>query len=287
MGPVTSTAPGPVSPSSSNAVGVSVDVRAPLRARYDPTLTAAPKPSLAIVVTNRSARPLDVSDLRVRLEAARQSVAFRCAKEVGADPGEREPTTLAPGASFVFDRSLDCALPLVGAYAVRVGVAFGSGPLRTARDVQAFTLTVTAMPDVQPREINGVPGLWAALGSNSKLAGGVGRGNGHTLLTLVNATRKPIELPHMRLALRVYKVGNPIPCVDEPRDLALPTVLAPGDAHYELVEVSCLGLAVAGSYDVAARLVVPRGTEGDHEVALGRLRIEVVTDPTLLIPPTW
>ena len=284
---VTATAPVPSSSSSSNAVGVSVDVRAPLRARYDPTLTGAARPSLAVVVTNRSARPLDVSDLRVHLEAARESVAFRCAKEVGAQPGEREPTTLAPGESFVFDRSLDCVLPLVGAYAVRVAVAFGSGPLRIARDVQAFTLTVAALPEVEPREIDGVPGLWAALGSNSKLAGGVGRGNGHTLLTIVNATRSPIELPHLRLAVRVYKVGNPIPCVDEPRDLALPAVLAPGDAHYELVEVSCLGLAVAGTYDVAARLLVRRGTEGDHEIALGRLRIDVVTDPTLFIPPVW
>lgn len=280
-------APAPPPPTAPSQVNVAVNVRAPLRARYDPTLAGAEKPSLAVVVTNRSAQPLDVSDLRVHLEATRESVSFRCANEVGAPLGEREPTTISPGESFVFDRALDCALPLVGAYSVRVAVSFGKGAFRTPRDVQAFTLTVTALPNVEPREIDGLPGLWAAMGSNSKLAGGVGRGNGRTLLTIVNGTRKPIELPPMRLALRVYKVGNPIPCLDEPRDLKLPAVLGPGEAFYDLVEVSCLGLAVPGTYDVAARLIVPRGAEGDREIALGRLRIDVLTDPTLFISPIY
>jgi hypothetical protein len=51
--------------------------------------------------------------------------------------------------------------------------------------------------------------------------------------------------------------------------------------------VSCLGLAVPGTYDVAARLIVPRGSEGDREIALGRLRIDVLNDPTLFIPPLY
>lgn len=260
-------------------------MRAPLRARYDPALGGAAKPSLAVVVTNRSAQPLDVSDLRVHLEATRQSVSFHCAKEVGPTLGEREPTTLAPGESFVFDRALDCALPLVGAYSVRVAVSFGNGAFRTPRDVEAFTMTVTALPKVEPREIEGLPGLWAALGANSLLGGGVG--HGRTLLTIVNATRSPIELPRMRLALRVYRLGNPIPCVDEPSNLGLPAVLGPGDAYDELVEVSCLGLAVPGTYDVAATLVVARGSEGDREISLGRLRIDVVTDPTIVMPSIY
>lgn len=262
-------------------------VRAPLHARYEPTLAGAAKPSLAVIVTNGSAQPLDVSDLRVHLNATRKGVAFRCASEVGAPLGEREPVVLAPGQSFTFDRELDCALPLVGAYAVRVAVSFGKGAFRMPRYLEAFTLTVTALPSVEPREVEGVPGLWASMGSNDKLAGGVGRGFGRTVLTIVNATHRPIELPRMRLVLRVYKVGNPIPCVDQPRDLPLPTVLGPGDAYNELVEVSCLGLAVAGTYDVAPWLIVPRGAEGDREIALGRLRVDVVTDPTLFIPPSY
>ena len=285
VAPASTAAPASVT-NAARDVGIEVEVRAPLRARYDPSVVGAAKPSLGVVVTNHSVQPLDVSDLRVHLEATREGVTFRCANEVGAPFGGREPTTLAPGASSVFDRALDCALPLVGAYSVRVAVSFGKGPFRPPRDVRAFRLTVTALPNVEPRAIDGLPGLWAAMGSSHNLAGGVGRGYGRTLLTIVNSTREPIAVPPMRLALRVYRVGNPVPCEDQPLVLGTPPVLAPGDAYYEPIEVSCLGLAVPGTYDVAARLVLPRGGEGDREIALGRLRVYVVTDPTLLIPPT-
>ena len=91
----------------------------------------------------------------------------------------------------------------------------------------------------------------------------------------------------MRVAIRVYRVGNPIPCEDQPLVLGTPAVLGPGDAYYEPIDVSCLGLAVPGTYDVAARLVVPRGSEGDREIALGRLRVDVITDPALFVAPVW
>lgn len=170
---------------------------------------------------------------------------------------------------------------------MHVAVSFGKGAFRTPRDVRAFSLTVTALPDVEPREIDGLPGLWAAMGSSNTLTGSAGRGYGRTLLMIVNATRAPIEVPPMRLALRVNRVGNPIPCEDQPLVLRTPPVLGPGDTYYEPIEVSCLGLAVAGTYDVAARLVVPRGSEGDREIALGRLRVSVITNPTLFITPIW
>ncbi len=272
-------------PASGPKVDVVVEVKAPARARFDPSVGGATKPSLGIVVHNRSAVQVDVSALRVHLEAAREGVDFRCAKEVGPQIGDREPSVLAPGESYVFDRDLDCALPLVGAYSVRVAVSFGNGPFATPREVRAFTLTVTPVPKIEPREIAGLPGLWASMGSTNKLQGGVGQASGRTLLTLVNASRKPIEVPRMRLAMRVYRLGNPIPCVDKPLEVAAPAVLGPGDTYSEPVEVSCLGLAVAGTYDLAAKLVVPRGSEGDLEIALGRLRVDVITDPTIFIPP--
>lgn len=282
-----SSAPAPPVPPAARAVDVNVEVRAPLRARFDPSIGAAARPSLGVVVTNRTSAPVDVSDLRVHLEAAREGVEFRCAKEVGPQMGDREPSSLAPGESYVFDRDLDCALPLVGAYAVRVAVSFGEGPFRTPREVRAFTLTVTALPKVEPHEIEGLPGLWASIGSSNKIAGGAERTFGRTLLTIVNSTRKPIEVPRMRLALRVYRLGNPIPCEDKPITLGTPPVLGAGDTYSEPVEVSCLGLSVPGTYDVVAKLVVPRGSEGDREIALGKLRVDVVTDPTIVVPPIY
>jgi len=277
----------PAVPPAARVVDVTVEVRAPARARFDPSIGGATKPSLGVVVTNRTPEPVDVSDLRVHLEAAREGVEFRCAEEVGPQMGDREPSSLAPGESYVFDRALDCALPLVGAYAVRVAVSFGEGPFRTPREVRAFTLTVTALAKVEPHEIEGLPGLWASMGSSNKITGGAGRTFGRTLLTIVNSTRRPIEVPRMRLALRVYRLGNPIPCEDKPLVLGTPQVLGPGDTYSEPVEVSCLGLSVPGTYDVVAKLVVPRGSEGDREIALGKLRVDVVTDPTIVVPPVY
>lgn len=280
----------PRSPSAARETDVTVEVRAPVRARYEASVVGAAKPTLGVVVTNRSAQPIDVSDLLVHLEASRHGVEFRCARVVGAGPGDREPSMLEPGASFVFDRTLDCALPLVGAYAVRVGVSFGkgeTGPWSRPREVRAFTLSVSALPSIAPREVDGLPGLWAALGSSATLLGGTRGAHGRTVLAIVNATRHPIEPPHMHLVLRVYKQGNPTPCEDKPIAVALPDVLGPGDTHYEPVEISCLGLSVPGTYDIAARLVVPRGSEGDREIALGRLRVEVATDPSLPNPRYW
>ena len=95
VAPRSSAAPAPV-PNAARDVGIAVDVRGPLRARYDPSVAGPAKPSLGVVVMNHSAQPLDVSALRVHLEAAREGVAFRCTKEVGPPLGEREPKTLLP-----------------------------------------------------------------------------------------------------------------------------------------------------------------------------------------------
>lgn len=281
---VTPAANGATSEAVAREATVAVHVRAPLRARHDRSLAA--KPSLEVVVTNRSAQVLDVSELELQLETSREGVALRCASEVRPPLDNTEPTTLAPGATFVFDRPLDCALPLVGAYSLRVAVSFGAGAFRTSRHVRAFNLTVTALPNVGPSEVVGMPGLWAAMGSTSTLPGGTGQEHGRTLLTLVNSTDRPIELPRMQLSLRVYRLGNPIACEDAPLVLKTPAVLAPSDAYSEPIEISCVGLADPGTYDIAARLVVPRGSEGDLEVALGRFRVEVVGDPALRIAPT-
>jgi hypothetical protein len=250
------------------------------------------KSTLGIGVANRASAPLDVSDLRVHLEAVREGVSFQCSKQVGAAQPTREPKVLGPGASFVFERTLDCALPLVGTYAVRVAVSFGRGEWARPHDVHAFTMRVFATPDVAPRSVDPLPGLWGAVGAGPVLFGDTGRGSGRIVVALVNGGRTPLELPRFRLALRVFRVGTLIPCEEEPMELKTPAVLAAGAAHDEPIEVSCLGLGVPGKYEVLARLQI--GSRADHpEIELGRLRIEISNDPTRRFPllpsppPLW
>jgi len=258
-------------------VDVLVLARAPVHARFGVPEDEI-RPALGVVVMNRSARALDVTDLHVHLEASHERPLSRCAAEVGPPPRAREPVTLAPGASFVYERTLDCAIPSVGAYVVRVTVSFGKREARTEREVRAFRLSLSPLPTVTARQITTVPGLWAAMGTSEKLPGAPYGEHGRTLLALVNTSRTALELPAMRLLLRVYREGSAIPCEDEPVVLRPPAVLAPADTYYEPVEISCLGLSVAGAYEVAARLVVPQGVEGDREIALGRLRVEVAAE---------
>jgi hypothetical protein len=277
-----STASAWVAPPHAAAVDVSVDLHAPARVRWAPSTLAPPQPTLGVVLTNRTASPVDVSDVRVRLEAVRAGVTFRCAREVGAPPGAHEPRVLAPGASFTFARALDCSLPLVGTYAVRVETSFGGGPWREAH---AFTLRVDAQPTAEPRPIAALPGVWGALGASSVAFGVSPDGDGalgRIVVAVVNGGRDPVELPPLRLALRVYRVGTPIPCVDEPTRLAAPPLLAPGASYREPIEVSCLGLSVPGRYDVAARVVV----DGIGETEIGRLRVEITNDPARRTPQT-
>jgi len=123
---------------------VAIELRAPQRARWLSSSLSPATPPLDIVVTNRSSSPIDVSDLRVHLDAVREGVSFRCANEVGPAPGAREPATLESGESFVFERAIDCLLPLTGRYDVRASVSFGALPSRVAYPLRALALDVQA-----------------------------------------------------------------------------------------------------------------------------------------------
>ena len=263
---------------------VAIELRAPKHVRWLPATLAPSKPMLGVVVTNRGEVPLDVSDLRVHLQAIREEVSFRCAEEVGAGPGAREPEALAVGASFVFERTLDCGLPLVGSYAIHVGVSFGHGSWGVARDVRSFSLRVFATPAIEPRRVEPIPGLWGGLGATSVMQGGQPGRSGRLVVALVNGGRTPLELPRFRLVLRVFRVGTPIPCEDAPIDIHAPAVLGGGESYHEPIEVSCLGLGVAGQYEVAGRLEIG-GPEEGSQVELGRLRVEIANEPLLAPPP--
>lgn len=255
---------------------VEVTLASPPRVLYSPTTMRAPRPSVRVTITNTTAGMLDVANVRVRLEVSRDGVTLPCAKPAAAEPDAREPLALAPGATETYVRTLDCPLPLAGTYAAKVFVAFGRDGWSEGRPVRDIALTVAAPPDAQPRAIPDVPGLFAAIGSGCEVPTRVGKGR--MVVALVNARKDAIELPPMRLGVRVRKVGTEIPCEDDPARLETPAVLLPGTTHTMPVDVSCLGLSVTGTYDVEARLLVDR-PEQTTEHAIGSLRIAVSTDP--------
>ena len=263
---------------------VTIELRAPRRARWLASTLSPATPPLDVVVTNHSSAPVDVSNLEAHLEAVREGVAFRCANEVGPAPGVREPTTLDSGESFVFERAIDCMLPLTGRYDVKVSVSFGPGPSRVTYPVRALTLDVQAPAQADPEPVTSIPGLHAAIGSSPLLVGESGRGSGRIAVALVNASNRPIVLPKLRLALQVFRARSPIPCEDAPIELDVPRPLAPGQTHRVPVDVSCLGLDTPGQYEVVVRLRIGEGNAETSE-ELGRLAVEISDDPARRMPP--
>ena len=268
-------------PTDSEAV--SVEVHAPSRVRYERSALGAERPRVVIAVTNADAGvdagSVDVSGLRLTVTAVREGVLFRCADDAGPPPGAREPSSVAPRSTATFERDLDCALPLVGTYAVRVAVSFGHAAWSQPRVVKSFVLVVTAPPNAEPRAVAAVPGLWAAVGASGVLFGGSGQ-HGKVGLALVNAGAGPIELPPLRLRLRVYRAGGSIACEDAPHSVAAPAALGAGAVHRQPLEVPCLNLELPGDYEVEARLIAPGG-----ESPIGRLGVHVASEPSLVVAP--
>jgi hypothetical protein len=254
---------------------IEVTLAGPTRVLYSAATMRAPRPVLRIAVTNPTSQPLDVSDLRVRLDVTRGNQKVRCEDARGEEGSRRrEPLELAPGASALFIRTIDCPLALAGTYVVQVVVAFGRvEPFASGIVTKEIALTVAAPPDAQPRAVAAVPGLHAAIGSGGLVPSS--KGKGRIVVALVNATHEPIALPPMHVALQVRRVGTDIPCEDQPTELVLPARLDGSAVITRPVDVSCLGLGVTGTYDVEARLLV-----GDEVFPIGSLRVDVSTDPS-------
>lgn len=265
---------------------ISIEIRAPNRARWlSSTLSPASTP-LGVVVTNHSPAPVDVSDLRVHLEAVREGVSFHCANEIGPAPDAREPPALESGESFEYERTMDCTLPLTGRYSVKTWVSFGQGPSRVTRPVRELALEVMAPDHLEPKPLSILPGLYGAVGSSALLVGESGRGSGRIAVALVNGAARPLALPTLRLAVRVFRSGSPIPCEDAPIKLDAPSPLAAGEPYRVPVDVSCLGLDTPGKYEVVVRLLLDeRGDPARASEELGRLRVEISDDPARRMSP--
>jgi hypothetical protein len=266
-------------PPAADAIEVSAELRGKARVRYLPELLATPRPVVRIVIQNRGTAALDVSNLRVRLALTRDGVSFPCTEAVET---ERSPHEIVPGAKESFDRRVDCAMPLVGAYAVDISVAFGrAGRWSSGQVVRTVALQVDSPKDSEPRELAGLPGAWGAIGTSRSVGTSSAEAPDKLGVSVVNASPKSLDVPPMRLALRVYKSGSPIPCEDEPAELKVPAVLAPGRAYRETIAVSCLGLHSAGRYEIVGRLVYSTVDGRSTESEIGRIRVEVSSDPAV------
>lgn len=260
---------------SAAAGRVGVEVRAPSRLRYSPAVLGAPRAPVEVVVTNRTSEDLDVTGLRLRFAAVREGVSFGCHPDGVASFSAREPRSLAPGATFTYQRWLDCELPLTGIYELRPAVTFG-------RAVAAISVAPLRVRVVAPRTSDPEPiddrGLFIAIGTSKFVASRPGRGNASAEVAVVNGSTRGLSTPRIRLLTRVRINGYPLTCESDSVAVDVPPVLASGAVYRERVDVPCVGLEHPGVYGIEVRALL----DETREVLFGTLRVEITRDRSTL-----
>ena len=256
-----------------------VSVRMPDAARYTASILRAERPPIRVRVVNRGDTPLDVSSLRVHLTVEREGTAYRCADDAGPPRGAREPRRLLPRDDHEFERVVDCVLPLAGVYTVRVAVAFGDDAWKRPREVQTSRLAVRSTAALAPRPIGDTP-LRAVISASPMIASAQAKGSGRILIAVVNTGASAMPVPALRVRALVRRSGPGPACEGESIPVRVPAFLDAGASHREPIELSCIALGAPGTYAIEVRLVV----DGEEELELGTVRVDVTNDPSLVTP---
>ncbi|MFO0675789.1 MAG: hypothetical protein U0169_04605 [Polyangiaceae bacterium] len=271
----------------STATGLRAELRGPKGATYDPKAMGPGGRTVSVRLTAEGAAPVTFGSVRFAYRATREGVSFPCREHEGGSFSAREPSSLAPGQSFVFERDLDCALPLVGTYDVEVDVLLGrrpeGGPLSVLR-AGSFSFALTRGDRGAPTAVPAVPGLFA-LAAGTTMSRPMSherwmRSDHHVLVALVNGGRAPLELPRVRVSFQVFKVGSPVPCGGEAVPAEVPPTLAPGATFVLRAPISCAP-SQEGTYEIVGRLLLG---ESEEPLEVGRVPLRVSSDALLFSP---
>lgn len=265
-----------VPPASGMAPSLRVAVRGPARAEWDPISLGVGGQQVAITLVNEGRAPAAVGDVRFAFSATREGVEVPCAEHVGGAPKERAPGELAPGAAHTWRVDLDCTMPMLGRYDVRVSVSVGGAP---PSDAGAFALDVAGAAGREPRAITGHDGLLAAVSGPILVPP-----TQSYMATVAVINRGPLVVPlgALRVVLRSKPDGKDLWCEGPPNELAAPEALGPGRMWFTRVPLAC-DLGANGVYAVTATLAFPAAPQLATEV--GRMRVRVTDDPTAFMPP--
>jgi hypothetical protein len=227
---------------------------------------------------NVGSRVVRLPPFQAAFSATREGVTFPCREQAGGSFRAREPRLLAPGQSFVFERDIDCALPLPGSYEIAVSSA--GAPLGT------FRLELESGRHA-PRPVPARPGLFAIL-SGARAARPMppeawARGDYRVVVGVINGSPRPIAVGPGRLAFLVYRTGSPLPCSGQAEPIALPDELAPGRMYVVQAPIACAPSA-EGKYEIVGHLSLGDGAE---PIEIGRVGLRVTSDPALFVPLPW
>ncbi len=257
---------------------------------YDPQSLGVAGRFLSVRLENRGAEAAPIGRVRASFEAMREGVTFPCNEHQNGEFARTEPGLLPAGSSFVFERLLDCMMPLPGQYAVSVwltGDGWRDAPGATGRRafVGVLRVDVSSSASNTPRPIPARPGLFALIvGSpvSSPLTAEPGtRAVYRVALALVNGAPRPVHLDAVRLLVLLRRPDGEITC-REREEVEAPSTLEPGAIYRARLPVGCAP-AVEGQYEIQGRLSVA----GGDEVDIGRVGMLVTARPYFLFIPDW
>jgi hypothetical protein len=261
--------------------GVYATIRAPEQAPYDPTTLHAEPPPIVVRLTNTASQPAAIGSLRISYSAVRSGVSYPCPEGQDLTTRVHEPSSLAPGQSFDFERDLGCTLPLPGSYAIGVRARLGDG--EGAQPIGSFSLFVDK-GRLSPRPFASKPGLFVMMtGGNATQPWSPedwARGAYRVIVAVINGGREPLHVGPGRLTFAVTKKGSPLPCTGRTEAVALPESIAPGATHIVTVPLACAP-SEQGSYEVVGRLSLE--STGEEEEA-GQVGLEVTGNPLVYTP---
>ncbi len=264
-----------------------VELRGPKDARYDNVAFGLNGKHVNLTVKNIANAPQDVRGFQVAFAATRAGVAFPCQVRTATETRIREPQALQPGESYSFERDIDCRLALPGQYIITVHGRFGAAPdVASGQDLAGtFPLELKAPAHSGPRAHRGKPGLYVAISGDPfmRAVAPSEEGKYRAVVAIINGSLQPIELRGPRIVARVVKVGQTLSCLEDPKELHPPSVLAAGAVHTESVLVSCV-VGQPGEFEVRTLFETEPGDPQPLE--LDGFRLTVTNDPRLYSVPS-
>lgn len=258
-------------------------LRAPGRARYSAgALRGEPTP-VALAIENAGAHAAALGAVQLSFSAVRDGVPFPC----GVFPDEahpaREPPSLAPGASFTFERRIDCALSLPGTYTVTVLLHAASEGARAAHAIGSFPLVVEGDHGL-PQPYPGRPGLFVVLTGPNATEPWQPDDPAHNayrvVVAAINGGPAPVDVGPADIAFAFFPQGTTVASSGQTEVVALPNRVEPGTVAVTRVTLKSAP-ADSGLFDVVGRLKL-QAAEADVEI--GRFVLEVAHDPLRYTP---
>ena len=251
-----------------------ISVADPRPVPYEATALGRATHSVHLVMTNTSARSVQLAPVAFRFRATRDNVTFSCEDASGEDT--RWPATLDAGASFNLARELSCETPVPGRYEVAVlGRPRGAGD-SADRLYGSFFVQIDAGPNA-PVVVPWEPALHAASSATKDARPTKDPGTARVVIALINASRAPVTLSPVHATLRITRRGSTVPpCPEHGVELAFSGVLASGGTRAVTMPLGC-ALSAEAVYDVDIAIANAAGAK--IHVATRAIRVGVIPPP--------